>query len=405
MNIQPRLIVETDASYAPWAAAGRLRVERHEDLAAIEAEWRQLETCGVGTVFQRYDWAASYARHVLPHEGATPAVILGRLDGRPGFILPIAIRSHGPARCAEWIGGAHAGYNFGLWSPEAAAVVAAMERNSLMRLFADALRGVDCAVLERMPREHDGMWQPLAALPHMPSASEGYSFSLNADFDELLSTRGGGARKRKIRYKERKMKAVGALAAGTVRDFDQAEAALDFFAREKPLRLAEQGKSNSFGQPGVMDFFHDLLVRSAGKQEPLLEMSRLSVGGTTRAVIGSGIFNGRINIYFMTYVHDELMAQSPGQVLTFHHIEECCARGLADYDLGIGYEQYKETWCDETHALDDAYVGFTPLGRATVAAFRGTEAAKNRLRQHRELWSRLKTMRARLASELAGSGE
>ena len=251
------------AGAEPDAIARRLTVERHADARAIEAQWRLLEATGIGTVFQRFDWVDAYVRHVAPHEGLEPAFVLGCLDGRPAFVLPLGIARQGSLRVARWLGGSHSGYNFGLWSREAADAVARLGRGALERMLKEALPGVDGAVLVRMPHAHDGVAQPLAALSTLPSAVQGYSVSLEGGMDAVIARTNGGARRRRARSKERKMAEIGAVAHGVIRDPAAVAEALDFFAEQKALRLAEQGLPNVFGAPGVMDFLNDLAVRSA----------------------------------------------------------------------------------------------------------------------------------------------
>ncbi len=386
-----------DRSVALDRSSARFAVESFSQPSAIEREWRQLEASGVGTVFQRYDWVDAYVRHVLPHEAARTLIVLGRLHGNPAFILPLSVSRIGPVRVARWIGGNHSSYNFGLWSHEAAAVVAGMTGGEIARLLRSAMKGVDCAVLGRTPRLQDDVAQPLAELPRSPSATEGYSFSLAGGFAGVLERTNGKSRRKKIVTRERKMGEAGALDIGIVRDRDRAHTALDFFAAQKALRLSEQGRANSFAAPGVMEFFHDLLERSQTMREPVLEMAELSVDGQMRAVNGAAIYRGRVNVYFMAFAKDELTAQSPGQVLNFRHIEECCKRGMSAYDLGIGYEDYKTQWCDVVHELDDVYAAFTPLGSAAVAATRLGEAGKNLVRRNEPLWQSLKSLRDRLS--------
>lgn len=379
------------------APAATLTLETYSRTIDVEREWRRLETVGFSTVFQRYDWVDAYSRHVMPHEHTRPAIVLGRLDGEPAFILPFAISKVGPARIATWIGGRHSGYNFGLWHPRAVEAMASLGRDSIEKMLAGALPDVDCALLARVPRIHDGMMQPLAALARRPSPTEGYSFALPEDFAATLKRADGSARGRKIRKKERYLADAGSLFYGTAQDTARAHAALDFFFEQKAGQLAEQGKVNGFAEPGVRNFFHDLIERSQGMQEPLLEMTELSVDGKTRAAFGAGIHRGRLNGYFMAFARDDLERHSPGSVLLFRHVEECCARGLNAYDLGVGYERYKTQWCDIVHELDDVYAAFTSVGSAVVAMAQLGQAMKAQISRNASLWKGLKTVQAFLA--------
>jgi CelD/BcsL family acetyltransferase involved in cellulose biosynthesis len=367
----------------------------------IEQEWRELEERGVATIFQRYDWVEAYVTHVLPHEKSRPAIVLSRLEGRPAFILPLAISRVGPLRMATWIGGRHSGYNFGLWSAQAITAIAAMTRIDIERMLASALHDTDCAVLARTPRSHDGVAQPLAVLPSSRSSTEGYAFDLEGGFEAVLKRTNGGGRRRGIKTKESRMAKAGTLHYGEAGDITRAKAALAFFFEQKALRLAEQGKSNGFEEPGVKAFFGELLERSQGKDEPLLEMTELSVDGKIRAVRGAGTYRGRLNGYFMTFARDDMAAHSPGHVLLFRHIEACCKRALAVYDCGVGYEDYKMSWCDIIIELDDAYAAFTPLGAAVIGAVRLSNLAKARVRQNDAVWRHLKSARALASPYLA----
>ena len=67
------------------AAAGQNHVARydirlsvHEDLTAIEREWREFEQRADATVFQTYEWLATYQRHIGARRGVRPAVVIAR---------------------------------------------------------------------------------------------------------------------------------------------------------------------------------------------------------------------------------------------------------------------------------------------------------------------------------------
>jgi CelD/BcsL family acetyltransferase involved in cellulose biosynthesis len=269
-----------------------------------------------------------------------------------------------------------------------------LPRAGVVRMLATALGDVDCAVLERMPRIHGGVVQPLGVLPRTAMSNKGYPFDLSGGFEAVLGQRNGSPRRKRTRRKERRMREAGELRYLMAPNIEQEREALEFFFEQKALRLSEQGKPNSFDQPGVKDFYRDLLERSLGMPEPVLEIATLTVGGKIRAVTGSGIHRGHVNSYFTAFALDDLAQHSPGNILTHRHIEDCCKRGMSMYDLGIGYEDYKTHWCEDALALDDGYAAFTPLGEVAMALIRMREAAKNRMRRNRSLWRNLKAAQA-----------
>lgn len=364
------------------ASAAKLEITLHRHASAIESEWRHLDESGIGTLFQRYDWCAAWLETIGRAEEVRPAILLGRLDGRPAFVLPLCEQRLGPARLAEWIGGSHSGYNFGLWSVEGAAHLRAMPCDVLVRRLGEAL-GVDALALRRVPLSCDGHAQPLAALGSGPSAVSGYSVSLDGGMEALLARTGGGSRRRRANQKERRMRDLGAVEIGVLPHGESTDAALGFFAAQKALRLAEQGLQNPFADEGAMDFLHELARRSVGAGEPVLSLSHLSLDGRTRAIIGSGTHRGRVYLQILTFVHDETLPHSPGQVLLYRQIEASCAEGRATYDFGIGQEGYKDSWSDAVHELRDHHAAFTALGSFTTAAMRFGDRARAGVRGSR----------------------
>src|SRR4051812_46668954 len=95
---------------APAAAAHALvshgvAVSLTEDLHGIEAEWRAFEREADGTVFQCFDWLATWQRHVGAAPGVRPAIVTGRDErGCILFLLPLAVQRIAFARELVWLG-------------------------------------------------------------------------------------------------------------------------------------------------------------------------------------------------------------------------------------------------------------------------------------------------------------
>jgi CelD/BcsL family acetyltransferase involved in cellulose biosynthesis len=363
------------------AEPARLTIERHSTAAAIEREWRHLEATGSGTLFQRFDWLEPWLLNVAPHVALEPALLVGRLDGVPAFILPLGVRRAGLTRVAEPLGGTHSGYNFGLWSLAGAAQVAALPRSELIRRLGEAV-GADGMILRRVPGEMNGMTQPLSALGSADSAVSGYATSLEGGIEALLARTGGGARRRRANQKERRLREMGAIDIGAAADMAGVNAALDFYAEQKALRLAEQGLENPFAEPGTMEFLRELARRSLGSPEPVLELITLALDGRIRAVLGAGVHGGCVSLQILTFIHDETYPHSPGQLLLYRHIEKSCTDGRAVYDFGIGQEGYKDSWSDTIHRLSDHYAAFGHTGAVAMAALRARDGAKSMLRNN-----------------------
>ncbi len=103
---------DTPARSAPSVSPGDIRFAIHEDLAEIEGAWRAFEQRADCTVFQSFDWLATWQRHVGARGGTQPAIVVGRdLAGDTVFLLPLGLQSRGFVRELTWLGSDLCDYN------------------------------------------------------------------------------------------------------------------------------------------------------------------------------------------------------------------------------------------------------------------------------------------------------
>ena len=103
---------------SPAAVPGDIRLAVYEDLSAIERDWRGFEPHADCTVFQSFDWLASWQRHIGVRNGVRPAIVVGR-DGAGAilFLFPLSVRAAGFARELAWLGSELCDYNTPLLAP------------------------------------------------------------------------------------------------------------------------------------------------------------------------------------------------------------------------------------------------------------------------------------------------
>src|SRR4051812_8908643 len=91
---QHTLPESTSPPLAMTGAGDRARttLEIHDDLAAVETEWKSFERHADCTAFQTYGFLAAWQRHVGKRSGTVPAIVMGRDEGgQLLFILPLAV--------------------------------------------------------------------------------------------------------------------------------------------------------------------------------------------------------------------------------------------------------------------------------------------------------------------------
>lgn len=382
-----------------------LRLEAVTDPAAIADDWRELERDGLLAPFQSFDWVSTWiAADALP-KGARPLLVLGRLGAAPAFVLPLVVERRGPLGLARRLGGSHAGVLLGVWGCDA---FAAIPPATLAAALADLGRAerLDAFVLDAVPADWEGRANPLAAaLPSRPALDDVFAFRLDPSFETLLAGRNAGHKRKKLKQKEKLLAAAGDYRVAPATTAAEVEATLAAFFAQKAASLSARGLDDPFADPAVRDAFRRLALASLGRDEPLLELTRLEAGGAIRAVIGASLAAGRLHALFASHAVDDLVRASPGETLFFRHIEAACRRGATVYDMGQGSERYKASWCDERITLRDLRLPVSLAGRLFVALEGGLGRLKARIRRDPRLWGRVKRLRARLGGRTGGEAE
>src|SRR5271170_3073871 len=162
------------AETSAWSKASRIAgLDILADLGQADAIWRGLQDQKqFSTPFQRFDFLQPWQRQVGEPEGFQPFVVIA-YDGerRPLLLLPLVIKTQYGVRTASFMGGKHATFNMALWDRDFATGATAADLADLiaaLRLRSDA----DVLALAQQPPRWRDLRNPLALLPHQPSANE-----------------------------------------------------------------------------------------------------------------------------------------------------------------------------------------------------------------------------------------
>src|SRR5829696_7754551 len=161
------------------SAQGSACATEVKDFAAAEALWRDLETAGTGSPYQRFDWQKAYVEAMAADGAFEPRVVQVRDGlGRVLLLLPLGIERQQGLRIGAPIGGKHANYHMPLVA-HGAALPSPAELRALLREVGRALR-LDAFVFANLPLSWHGIANPLAE-GGRPSPSNGYRLSLSPD--------------------------------------------------------------------------------------------------------------------------------------------------------------------------------------------------------------------------------
>jgi CelD/BcsL family acetyltransferase involved in cellulose biosynthesis len=136
--------------------------------------------------------------------------------------------------------------------------------------------------------------------------------------------------------------------------------------------------------------------------EPLVELYSLSVDDIVVATMGGIAGDGRFCAMFNSILGGRYAIESPGEQLLVNLVRECCGRGFATFDLGIGDAHYKSMFCGDAEPLFDSYWPLSRSGRRVASLFRTSATIKRAIKQNAWLWSAVRAAR-RLRGRLAGA--
>lgn len=361
----------------------------HADVSAIEQIWRDLERRTALSVYQRYDWVQSWCNHAAPSLGIEPAVVLGSRHGRPMFLLPFGRRRARGGIEIGWLGCSHVNVALGLFEPDFAAGLDRDLTRALFRRIMQALQPADVLVLENQPESWHGVANPLRHLKGSVDDQPVLAIPLAADFNTLLNSR----KRKKLRWQENALAPVGGYRFFRAEDRVAAKAVFATFLAQKEQQLASLGIDNAFGDRGTAEFFRSLINQSVDKCDPVIQLYGVEIDGAIRATFGGGVFQGRFYGYFSGISLDEYQRVSPGELLLYHLVRDCCERGYEVLDLGVGEERYKAAWSPVRERQFATYLAASTKGRAIAAFLLALHGAKLRIRQNDTAWRMAKRVR------------
>lgn len=369
------------ADKVAWSKAGRIAsVDIIHDLAAAEAAWRSLEGAQAWFApFQRFDFLNPWQRQVGEREGLTPFIVIAYdAERRPLLLLPLALRHAYGARCASFMGGKHSTFNMALWDREFAASATQADLDDLIAAISQRSEA-DVLALHRQPARWRDLPNPLALLPHQPSAND----------CPLLTMEPGSAPtalisnsfRRRLKGKERKLQPLPGYHYHVATAEADITRLLDWFFRVKPLRMAEQKLPDVFAEPGVEDFIRRACTTGLADGKHAIDIHALECDEEVIAIFAGVADGNRFSMMFNTYTMSPNAKYSPGLILMRDIIDHYAAQNYRAFDLGIGSDDYKRLFCKGDEPIFDSFIPLSQRGKFSASIMSGLNRTK-RLVKH-----------------------
>jgi len=352
------------------------------EIAAVEADWRALETRALVTPYQAYGWVRPFVETVGAAERMVfRHVVMRDTTDAPLAILPLVITRRNGIRFAEFIGGKHANYHMGLYEPGFAALLDAAAMRLMLAEISAAIGGLDAFIFVNQPTYWQGVANPLAALAAGPSPSGAYKLGLvSGDCDGSLRRSMSSHAHKKLKNKRNRFAGFGPSELVRAREPAVITRVIDAFLQQKAARFRMMGVPDPFAAPAVRSFL-ERAAQPDGNLPPVLELYSLDIAGHSVATYVGAVQAGRFSGMATSFdMESEVAKTSPGEILLVDLIKLKCREGISVFDLGVGEARYKTTICDERDELVDSFLPLTAKGHAFAGIARAKRWAKRRIK-------------------------
>jgi CelD/BcsL family acetyltransferase involved in cellulose biosynthesis len=371
-------------------------------LSAIEQDWRAFEPHADCTVFQNFDWLATWQRLIGVRNGVRPAIVVGH-DGTGTilFLLPLAVRSAGFARELTWLGSELCDYNAPLL---AATFSARIDAKCFMALWATIAHGLqdnprlhyDFINLEKMPETVGAQQNPMRYLGGTMTPSGAYLTHLTGDWETFYVAKRSSATRRRDRTKRKRLGELGEVKFVNPASDSETLRTLDTLMAQKARSFAHMGVANLFAKPGHAEFYRTLATDPATRH--LVHVSRLDVGATAAAVNLGLIYRDCYYHLLASYDDGDVSRFGPGAAHLHDLLHYAIDRGLHIFDFTIGDERYKRDWCDTELKLYDYIAPATWRGALVAMPMLAALLLKRWIKQTPVLWNAFSAARAFIGS-------
>lgn len=360
-----------------------------QHLSEIVSEYKAFEK-NASTIFgihQQSLWVENWATHVNDEV----YVLCIHENEKLVFALPFEV-----ARCrTAWVGrfpaGVHSNANFPMLD-RFAQLPTEEELDALKKLSRQKAPKITALYFERQLQQHTGVENPIFKYFHkVKSPNLSLSASLEGGFDGILSRVKGKRRMKRHRQQRRGLEGIGKIEFKILADPQEIEQTLDIYLDCKAKQLATMGAPNTFAGRRhrafmLANYLASAEALKAGKPQTFA-LQQLAVGGEVRAILGTCLDWGGIHIEIATHQNDETAAYSVGEYLICESIQDACERNLKFYDLGLGDQRYKRSWCKEETWHYDTMIPIAFYGHYLVGYHTFKSLVKAQIKDSPFLWN------------------
>ena len=376
------------------AALPAASVTVHEDVASAMQAWASLEAIAPASLYQTRRWLLPWISTLGQARGVKLMLIVVNDAQRPVMLLPFGVERRNGLAIAGYLGAKDSNFNLPVRDP--ARNFSPAELSAILSQAAKYSRvKPDVFQLSNQPESWDGHANPFAVLPRQPSPSFGYKTRLTEEADNIFRARISKDSRRKLGQKERRLAAFGPLTFVHGAGAEAVPAIIAAFCSQQTARLKAMGLHDVYESAAAEAFLLQASLIQPGQAQAALEWHALLCGTRIVATFAGGVAGNRFHGMVTSFDGGtDVSTSSPGDLLIHRLVADCCRRGIAIFDLGIGEARYKTTYCDATEPLFDCLIPASFKGRLWARAEILRLTAKRAVKQSPRAWSAVRRLRA-----------
>ena len=357
----------------------RFDVQIHDDLAAVEPCWRELEARGIFTPYQRFEWIKAYLEAGFSPRGTIAVMVLSE-GGRPVAILPFEIVGRFGFRIAQVIGMPISNGDGPVFDPAYGDALTQTLRQCLAQLPADIVN------FHCVAPKIGAVSNPLLTLGGSPAPDNFYLNDLSPGDAPYIEQSLPHKRRTNIRRSQRRLEeGFGAIRLHRAENEAEVDEILAIFLDQRGKRFIQMGVENLFARPSFQRFFKSLAIAGLGQPRPAISLHALYAGDQIVATSIGTYGPHHYSQYINSTDYGEASRYTLMGVTLSLLVDVLRADGITGFDMGLGDFDYKTDW---THreTVFDIVVPISPQGHVAAPLLRAARTAKRRIKQTPALW-------------------
>ena len=315
---------------------GNFEIKIHKSFSIeLKKNWEEFEKNSSHYIFQKFEWQKLWFENQLENKHKIQnCTIFVYENSNLIMILPFNIKEKFTLKILSWSGFPFSDYNCPLIKNNISKSVF----DEIWKIITNQIeKDYDCIVLAQQPSKILKLENPFSKYLKTKVNNLYYGIYLNNEFELKKNELNN------IKYQINRLKKLGKLEFKIMSENENLTKIVNFIISNKSEQYKRTNAWNLFKIDSNKNFFR--LIHMKLKQN--IFIASLSLDNEMIAAHSGFVYNNRLYYLFPAYNHI-YNKYSPGKILLKKLIEISTSRRIDNFDLTIGYENYKKNYSNYT---------------------------------------------------------